>query len=67
MMSLDPFIRISNRNYVRLSSFKRETMSDSMDDVIDTLLNLRFESMSGNKTVDTQKTGSSIEHRSVSS
>jgi len=58
MMSLDPFIRISEKNYVRLSAFKRETRSNSMDDVIGTLLSLRFESMVGNNTLDSQKTGS---------
>ena len=67
MMSLDPFIRISERNYVRLSAFKRETMSESMDDVIDVLLKMRFESIAGTQFIDSNNPMSRIQNPTISS
>ncbi len=45
MMSLEPFIRVSQKNYLRLAELKKTTRSDSMDKVIDMLLDARLESM----------------------
>jgi hypothetical protein len=38
MMSLEPFIRVSQKNYMRLTEIKKMTGSESMDKVLDRLL-----------------------------
>jgi hypothetical protein len=41
-MCLEPFIRISQKNYARLAEIKKSTKSDSMDQVMEMLLNSRY-------------------------
>jgi hypothetical protein len=65
MLSLEPFIRVSQKNYVRLAELKKVTMSDSMDQVMEILLNSRFESMAGSQTQDANKTRSSTKNLSI--
>ena len=45
LLSLEPFIRVSHANYMRLAELKKMTGAESMDSVIDLLLDPRFEAM----------------------
>lgn len=44
-MSLGPFIRVSQKNYLRLSEMKKAILADSMDRVVDLLLDYRFDAV----------------------
>ncbi len=62
-MSLEPFIRISQKNYLRLAELKKITMSDSMDKVMDMLLDSRLETSARAPLVSAPKHKSSAKHR----
>ncbi len=63
MMSLEPFIRISQKNYLRLAELKKTTMSDSMDKVMDMLLDSRLETSARAQVLSVSKPRSSVRHR----
>ena len=62
-MSLDPFIRISQKNYFRLAELKKVTMSDSIDRVLDILLDLKLDDLANEYTPRVKKIRSSTKHR----
>lgn len=51
-MSLEPFIKVSQKNYLRLAEMKKTTQSESMDKVIDMLLNSKYETLSREQIVN---------------
>ncbi len=44
-MALGPFVRVSQKNYLRLFEIKKAILADSMDRVIDLLLDSRFDAI----------------------
>ena len=63
LMSLDPFIRISQKNYFKLAELKRVTMSDSIDRVLDILLDLKLADLASEYAPKAKKIRSSTQHR----
>jgi len=55
LLSLEPFIRVSHANYLRLAELKRMQGAESMDKVIDLLLDPRFEAMARERMLDDLK------------
>jgi hypothetical protein len=51
MMSLEPFVRVSQRNYKRLAELKRTTGVDSMDKVMELLLDGRIHALTRDQTL----------------
>jgi hypothetical protein len=43
LMSLEPFVKVSQKTYLRLVELKKANRAESMDQVINMLLDSRFE------------------------
>ncbi len=50
-MSLEPFIRVSQKNYLRMAELKKMTQAESMDKVIDALLNSKYQTLDKEQVV----------------